>query len=275
LFLLPFALLQASAFVVQPNSRSLPVKSTHTLNLSSRTNDDVMDISARMSTLTSDDADAESLRQYSVEIQQAVQTSPLKQFSEGYSTLTKEHYYPMAFAQAAFLASFADVSTQSLEHADLNIGHVAAMAAVASSFSGAINANWLRQLEEAFPGKQPKEVAYKTLIHAFLSAGIINSAYLIGVPLFTDFFFSSGGFTLPPMDFDVLRGHWTIPEFIILTKLELLMFVPYNVVAFKFISPSIRPLTHAAVSATFNVAVSAVTLGYFDIWCQRAMSMLS
>ena len=37
------------------------------------------------------------------------------------------------------------------------------------------------------------------------------------------------------------------------------------------VPPSVRPLTHAMISATFNVAVSAVTLGYFDAWVAKAL----
>ena len=63
---------------------------------------------------------------------------------------------------------------------------------------------------------------------------------------------------------------WTVPEFITLTKLEVCMFIPYNTLAFSFVPPRVRPLTHAMVSATFNVAVSAVTLGYWDAWMRGA-----
>ena len=68
---------------------------------------------------------------------------------------------------------------------------------------------------------------------------------------------------------DLLAG-WSPDEFVTLTKLEVCMFIPYNTLAFNFVPPRVRPLTHAIVSATFNVAVSAVTLGYFDTWCARA-----
>ena len=61
-----------------------------------------------------------------------------------------------------------------------------------------------------------------------------------------------------------------MPEFITLTKLEVCMFIPYNTLAFSFVPPRVRPLTHAMVSATFNVAVSAVTLGYWDAWVRGA-----
>jgi hypothetical protein len=202
---------------------------------------------------------------------------PLKTFSDGYSRLTSEHYLLMAFLQAGFLASAADITTQTLEGASpLDIGHVAAMATVASTMSGGMNAVWLRQLEQAFPGTKTREVATKTLIHAILLASIINSAYLVGVPLFTEYFYNgSGGFSLPPMDPSILSGGWTLDEFIILTKLEVMMFIPYNTLAFKFIPPQVRPLTHAAVSAIFNIAISAVTLGYFNIWCERATALFS
>ena len=140
------------------------------------------------------------------------------------------------------------------------------MSRVAATMSGAANAIWLKQLEEAFPGKGAKAIIAKTLIHAVILASIINSAYLVGVPLLTTFFASGA---LPP-DPSVYLDGWTLSEFITLTKLEICMFIPYNTLAFKFVPPRVRPLTHAMVSATFNVAVSAVTLGYFDSWCARA-----
>jgi hypothetical protein len=180
----------------------------------------------------------------------------------------------MAFFQAGCLASLADMATQFMESGSIEYGHVAAMASVASTMSGAMNAFWLRQLEEAFPGTGTKEVASKTMIHAVILASIINSAYLVGVPLFHDYFFT-GTFELPPVDPEVIFQGWSTEEFFTLTKLEILMFIPYNTLAFKFVPPSIRPLTHASISATFNIAVSAITLGYFNVWCERAMSTFS
>ena len=53
------------------------------------------------------------------------------------------------------------------------------------------------------------------------------------------------------------------------------MFIPYNALAFKLVPPQVRPLTHAMVSATFNIAVSAVTLGYWATWCDRAAHLTS
>ena len=194
----------------------------------------------------------------------------LTKFSQGYQELTSKHYLAMAFLQAGVLASGADIATQTMEAPFIDFGHVAAMATVASTMSGVANAVWLRQLEKAFPGTESKEVACKTLIHAIIIATIINSAYLAFVPLFTTYLYHDGGV----LDLSVVFSSWSVEEFITLTKLELLMFIPYNTLAFKFVPPSVRPLTHAAVSATFNVAVSAVTLGYFDKWCENAMHLL-
>ena len=204
----------------------------------------------------------------------------LEQFSEGYTRLTKEHYLGMAFLQAGVLASIADITTQSLEQhsatggAMIDFSHVLAMATVASTMSGVANAIWLRQLESAFPGKETQAVVLKTLIHAIIIASIINSAYLVGVPILSDHIYNgeSNLISMFLQDPNLLRGGWTMNEFWILTKLEICMFIPYNTIAFKFIPPSIRPLTHAAVSATFNIAVSAVTLGYFDTWYERFIS---
>lgn len=206
----------------------------------------------------------------SIEIRKPPDAWDLGTLSETYGDFVKRHYLPMAFAQAGFLASGADLATQTLERTPIDMHHVAAMAAVASTMSGAANAIWLRQLEDAFPGTETKEVATKTLIHAVILASIINSAYLVGVPLLTDTFAD-----LSALPRDHFFAGWTTDEFLTLTKLEVCMFIPYNTVAFKFVPPRVRPLTHALVSATFNVAVSAVTLGYFDAWCHKATTIFA
>lgn len=203
--------------------------------------------------------------------------NPLTELSKGYSRLTTDHYLAMAFLQAGVLASGADMATQVMEGAGpIDFTHVAAMATVASTMSGATNAVWLRQLEQKFPGTGTKEVAAKTLIHAVILASIINSAYLVGVPLFGNYYLAAQQGTLqslPPLDLSVIFAGWSMDEFFTLTKLEVMMFIPYNTLAFKFVPPQVRPLTHATISATFNVAVSAITLGCFNTWCDNAMSV--
>jgi len=204
--------------------------------------------------------------------------NPLVTLTNTYKKLTSEHYLTMAFIQAGILASCADYATQTMACADpISFGHVASMATVASTMSGVMNAIWLRKLEHAFPGTEVKEVVAKTLIHAIIIATIINSAYLVAVPLFNIYLYPDAvgaSAHMPPIDPSVIFAAWDVDEFITLTKLEILMFIPYNTLAFKFVSPQIRPLTHAAISATFNVAVSAVTLGYFNTWCEQASHLL-
>ena len=75
------------------------------------------------------------------------------------------------------------------------------------------------------------------LLHCFLVASIINSAYLLGVPLLTECYAHG---TAPPLDAAALSAGWTLDEFITLTQLELLMFVPYNLIAFRAIPPRVR-----------------------------------
>lgn len=188
---------------------------------------------------------------------------PLARLAAGYRRLQAAHYLPVAFLQAGVLAGSADAATQVLEGGAADPAHVAAMVAVAACMSGAANAAWLAQLEDAFPGTAAREVACKTLLHATIVASVINGAYLVCVPLLAA---ALHGAPAEPA--------WSGAAFLTLTKLELLMFVPYNAVAFKYVPPAVRPLTHAAISATFNVAVSAVTLGFFDRWCAEALHLL-
>lgn len=261
------------ALSFQPSSTTVILRNDISLNQSSQSMDFVATPSRKTMSMPPSTSTEDLLKTFS-ESPAPPSKNPLKDFSESYSRLTREHYLPMAFLQAGFLASGADMATQYMESGSIEFGHVAAMASVASTMSGAMNAIWLRQLEDAFPGTGTKEVVSKTMIHAVILASIINSAYLVGVPLFHDYFFT-GSFQFPPIDSTVIFQGWTLDEFITLTKLEILMFIPYNTLAFKFVPPSIRPLTHASISATFNIAVSAITLGYFNLWCERATSIFS
>lgn len=60
----------------------------------------------------------------------------LSTLSDNYKQLTTDHYLLMAFLQAGFLASGADIATQTMESNPIDFSHVAAMATVASTFSG-------------------------------------------------------------------------------------------------------------------------------------------
>jgi hypothetical protein len=197
---------------------------------------------------------------------------PLARISSWYKSLTKNHYHAMAFFQAGVIASIADIITQCLEGqcnlASLNYAHIAAMATVASIMGGYMNAVWLKQLEEYMPGTSVEMVAGKTIIHVLIPASIINSAYLLFVPILASNLYGKLNFSKLFNVNTILMG-WKWDEFVTLTKLEMIMFVPYNILAFKFIPPSVRPLTHAIVGAMFNIGVSAVTLGYYDTWSRN------
>jgi len=195
---------------------------------------------------------------------------------EKYSKLTSDYYLTMAFLQSAVIALGADVLTQKLEGTDpIDFGHVFAIMVVAATVSGSMNAFFLRKLENILPGKGTKNVAIKSIVSTFLIGGAINAAYLIGVPLLDSTIFNFNdaivGPHLPPMDTDVIFKGWTTSEFITLTKVECLMFLPYHSLAYNFVPPQLRPLTQAGMAGTFNVIVSAVTLGFFDIWCDRTV----
>lgn len=207
-----------------------------------------------------------------------VKVSPT--LGERYSQLTTDYYLTMAFLQSAVIALGADVLTQKLEGAaPIDFGHVFAIMTVAATASGAMNAFALRKLENVFPGKGTKNVSIKAAVSTLLLGGAINCAYLVGVPLLdaTVFNFNehaAAGLHLPPLEtsaLDVVLQGWNTEEFITLTKVECLMFLPYHSLAFNFVSPQLRPLTQAGMAGTFNIIVSAVTLGYFDIWCDRTV----
>lgn len=191
-----------------------------------------------------------------------------------YAKLTKEHYLLMALVQSGAIATVADVITQKMEGLpNIDFSHVLAISCVASVFSGAFNAFWLRRIERAFPGKAPNDVFTKAMISTVLLGGAINAAYIVGIPLFESTIFAQG-VHLPPLDPKILLAGWSSEEFITLTKIECVMFLPYHLLAFNLIPPQLRPLTQAGMSATFNVMVSAVTLGFFDTWINHAQHLV-
>lgn len=176
-------------------------------------------------------------------------------------------YLGMAFLQSATIACFADIFTQTMEDADpIDYSHVCSLTLVAALSSGLMNAYFLRHIEHAYPGKGVKEVVYKALISTFPLGCSINACYLIGIPLFSATIFSRDGFHLPPLDFGFIFQGFTIPKFLTLTKVETIMFLPYHTFAFNLVPPNWRPLTQATMSGIFSIVVSAVTLGYHNVW---------
>eukprot|EP00548_Thalassiothrix_antarctica_P009249 CAMPEP_0194156766 /NCGR_PEP_ID=MMETSP0152-20130528/69471_1 /TAXON_ID=1049557 /ORGANISM="Thalassiothrix antarctica, Strain L6-D1" /LENGTH=169 /DNA_ID=CAMNT_0038864675 /DNA_START=241 /DNA_END=753 /DNA_ORIENTATION=+ len=155
-----------------------------------------------------------------------------------------------------------------MEGADpIDYAHVLALLSVGAFASGWFNALLLRRIEQLYPGSGTKEVITKAIISTLPLGGAINAMYLIGVPLLkTTIFAQDGEARLPPLDVDVIFQGWTVEKFITLTKIECIMFLPYHSLAFKLIHPQWRPIAQAIMAGLFSVAVSAVTLGYFNIW---------
>ena len=187
------------------------------------------------------------------------------QLSDAYQKATSEHYIACAIVQSTVLVSGADVVCQRM-HGEMDYAHVAAMATVASCFSGAFNSTCLRSLERLMPGPSASAITAKTILHFCLPAALINSVYLGGVPLLTAFYgqdFSDGlAADLVPLLASGAVGGWSPDAFRELMLVELVMFAPYNLLAFRMIPQRIRPLTAAALGATFSIVVSAATLQY-------------
>ena len=165
-----------------------------------------------------------------------------------------DSYAALAGVQAGVLACGSDVAAQRMHSLPLNLPHVFAMGTLGCLLSGAFNAVWLRQLEARFPGSGSDAIAAKTSTD-YACATLINSAYLLAVPLLAAAFAGGGG------EVGLLDG-WTTEGFRDVMLLELVTFTPYNLCAFKLVPPNLRPLTSAGLSAASTVVISGVTLGF-------------
>merc|ERR1711972_453527 len=112
---------------------------------------------------------------------------------ERYSQFSKDFYLIAAAIQSSIIAFGADLTTQKMASsvaavgtaaaaASFNYGHALAIASIAATASGSMNAYFLRKLETKFPGKNLKNISLKTLISTFFLGSAINAAYIIGVP---------------------------------------------------------------------------------------------
>ena len=100
----------------------------------------------------------------------------------------------------------------------VDLSHVVAMGTLAAVLSGSINAIWLRSLEEAVPGHSRRAVLLKTVADYCIAGVLMNSAYLVGVPLVTSLFAGE------PLDV----GGWSLEGFIAAMRCEACTFVPYK-----------------------------------------------
>lgn len=168
----------------------------------------------------------------------------------------------LASAQTLLLASAADAVSQSLRGAPVELAHVAAMATCASVLSGGLQAVWMQVLEKAAPGTSKRAVVTKSVADFVLSSPIVNSAYLISVPLMAAIYGGGSDDLLTYLYTDPARlaSGWTMEGFLATMMLDLCTFQPYNLIQFSWVPPRMRPLGCACVSATTTVVLSGITL---------------
>lgn len=138
--------------------------------------------------------------------------------AEGYGNF---HTLKSGF-QAGVLSLGSDAISQSMHGLTVDTAHCAAMATISFTLSGALNALWLRHLEEKIPGTEFPAVATKTACDFACCASIFNSAYLGLVPVLTAWY--SG---VPLAEAQTLWG-WSVEGFQAAMLLEASTFSPYN-----------------------------------------------
>lgn len=172
----------------------------------------------------------------------------------------KDGYVLTAGIQSAMLSSVSDSISQMMHGLSVDVAHVAAMATIAFTLSGSLNAIWLRNLEDRIPGGDVAAIATKTACDFLFCATWFNSAYLGLVPVLTALYSGS-----PPSEALALWG-WTAADFQAAMMLEASTFSPYNMFAFRVVPADLRPLTSAMLSATCTIVMSGLTLGYGVNW---------
>ena len=170
--------------------------------------------------------------------------------------------------QAGLLGSASDMMSHSMHGIPIDPAHVAAMAVLGCLLSGMANAMWMRFLEEHIPGPCARAVSLKTLADYCCCATTFNSCFLVGVPYLTAVFAAvtspDGLFSVSsvlPSTNSILQN-WTPEDFHSLMRLEACTFVPYNLLAFRLVPLSLRPLGAASISAICTIVLSGITLGY-------------
>lgn len=138
----------------------------------------------------------------------------------------------------------------------VDVAHVAAMATIATLFSGALVTVWLRHLEQTLPGTDERVVLLKTLADYICCAPIVNSAYIAFVPALTAAFSGASPETA------VSLLDWTQEGFQQVMVLEACTFTPYNMLQFKLVQPDLRPLLCSCLSAGCALVYSGMTLGF-------------
>ena len=156
---------------------------------------------------------------------------------------TRDNYLAVSALQGGVVRAAADGATQVWAHGVVSDpAHVAAIGSLGFVVSGLAGACWLRLLERIGPcGTEPADCVKKAGMDYTMWAPLANSAYLLGVPLLTAVY--SGG----TADLGLALSTWE-SGFLAVMAMELAIFAPYNVCAFKMIPPNFRPQTAAVLS---------------------------
>jgi protein Mpv17 len=191
-------------------------------------------------------------------------------FSAVYQNALSTHYYETTCLQAGVLGSIGDVLAQALERpaatetkkaCSLDWQRTLRTGMLGVVIGGLGDAMWLRYLEEpglfepilrAFDGHgvtldaDSLLVVIKTTLDAFVWAPIANSLYLVLTPLSEGTDLAGIVHSLDDNFLPVMQSEWSV-------------FLPYNLVAFAFLPPFIRPFTTGLVSMFFSTYLSWIT----------------
>merc|ERR1712046_111730 len=176
--------------------------------------------------------------------------------AEEASDTYSDSYVFASGVQAMLLSSVSDAVSQSMHGLSIDAAHCAAMATIAFTLSGALNALWLRFLEERVPGSSMPAIATKTACDYCFCATQFNSAYIALVPVLTALYSGT------PPDEAFQSWGWTAAGFKTTMILEASTFSPYNLFAFRVVPPQLRPVSSATLSAACTIVISGLTLGY-------------
>lgn len=161
-------------------------------------------------------------------------------------------YLSTLFVQAGILGGVSDAISQTIDGVPVNGAHVVAMALSASVLGGIFDTIWLQTIEREVPGTNIAAVLTKTVADFVIAGSLVNSAYLLGVPILTA---ALSGMPLPHPLFE----GWTLDQFSSAMRTEAFTYTPYDLFAFRLIPPEFRPITMAVVSAINTIILSGIT----------------
>ena len=164
-----------------------------------------------------------------------------------YCDLMQSQYLLMSSVQAAVLRGPVDLLSQGLRcHGDLSLvsgEHALALASIAFVISGWGGATWLRTLEGWLPGRSDELVLKKTAADYTMWAPFANSCYLLLMPL------------LLGQGVEAAASTWQA-GFGTAMGMEMAIFMPFNLFAFKLIPPHLRPPVGYLLSGVFTLGLS-------------------